>query len=248
MAVIDKSVIGKKFQSLTVLPEYQRIHYEHGTVIKWLCECDCGNRIYVATNSLKNRKQAYCDQCRPRGVRHECLYHILYGMRQRCENPKRPEYKNYGARGISVCDEWKYNYPAFRKWMLDHGWRDGAGLSVDRIDNDGNYCPENCQVITISENTAKADRGKVKSHSKMKDVYAISPDGVRVDIHNIAAFARAHPELAKPSIYAALHGRTPCQYRGWVFHSNQSRPESVTTIENTGAEKSCVREVSRVVA
>lgn len=248
MAVIDMNMIGQKFQSLTVLPEYQRIYYQHGTKIKWLCECDCGHRMYVMTDSLKRRQQPYCDQCRPEPVRKEHLYHILYGMRQRCENPKSASYIYYGARGISVCDEWKNNYPAFRQWALEHGWRDGAGLSIDRIDNDGNYCPENCRVITIAENTARADRGKVKNHSKMKDVYAISPDGVRVDIPNIAAFAREHPELAKPSIHAALHGRMPCRYRGWVFHSDQSRPESVTTIESTGTEKACAREASRVVA
>ena len=248
MAVIDTSIIGQKFQSLTVLPEYQRLHIKHGTIIKWLCECDCGNRIYVVTNALKQRKQPFCDQCRPRGIRNERLYHILYGMRQRCENPNNAMYKHYGERGIKVCDEWKYDYPAFRQWALDHGWRDNAGLSIDRIDNDGIYCPENCQIITIAENTAKADRGKVKNHSKLKDVYAISPDGERVDIPNIAAFAREHPELAKPSIHAALHGRMPCRYRGWLFHSNQSRPESVTTIESTATEKSCEREASRVVA
>lgn len=88
----------------------------------------------------------------------DILYH---DMINRCYSPKRHNYKYYGARGITVCDEWldsekvpeEHNatkgYISFKEWALTHGYKEG--LSIDRIDNEGNYCPENCRWITMKE-------------------------------------------------------------------------------------------------
>jgi hypothetical protein len=73
----------------------------------------------------------------------ERLYHIWQGMKQRCFDRNRENYLYYGGRGITVCDEWKSDYVAFRDWALSHGYSDD--LSIDRIDNDGNYEPDNCR-------------------------------------------------------------------------------------------------------
>jgi hypothetical protein len=70
-------------------------------------------------------------------------------MMTRCNNPKSDRYYRYGGRGIKVCDEWLHNYTAFRDWALSHGYEEG--LTIDRIDLDGNYNPENCRWITPSE-------------------------------------------------------------------------------------------------
>lgn len=70
------------------------------------------------------------------------LYKIWNGMKQRCYNPNDTRYINYGARGISICDEWKHNFKAFYDWAMRNGYDDT--LSIDRIDVNGNYCPENC--------------------------------------------------------------------------------------------------------
>ncbi|MDR2923473.1 MAG: hypothetical protein LBU85_09060 [Treponema sp.] len=78
------------------------------------------------------------------------LYSIWKAMRQRCTNPKAKAYKYYGGKGISICPEWKTFLP-FREWALTNGYKDG--LSIDRIDSDKNYTPENCRWITIKENT-----------------------------------------------------------------------------------------------
>ena len=77
------------------------------------------------------------------------LARIWYCMRERCRNQKSPGYENYGGRGISVCKEWNESYEAFRDWALSHGYRDD--LSIDRINNDGNYEPDNCRWATAKE-------------------------------------------------------------------------------------------------
>ena len=76
------------------------------------------------------------------------LYEVWCSMKNRCNCPNTSHYIYYGGRGISVCDEWK-SYPAFQKWALDNGYKDG--LSIDRINNDGNYEPSNCRWVTQRE-------------------------------------------------------------------------------------------------
>lgn len=77
-------------------------------------------------------------------------------MKPRCLSPNDPHYKWYGGRGIIVCDEWKNSYENFRDWAMSNGYTDD--LTIDRIDNDGNYEPSNCQFITASENLKKSHR------------------------------------------------------------------------------------------
>ena len=95
------------------------------------------------------------------------LYSIWNGMKQRCYNERFSQYKNYGGRGISVCDEWKDDFFSFAEWALSHGYQDppeaekgnrGGALSIDRIDNDKGYSPENCQWIPLRENVKKRKR------------------------------------------------------------------------------------------
>lgn len=78
------------------------------------------------------------------------LWNAWAGMKQRCTNPKQPKYYRYGGRGIKICNEWM-DFQNFKTWAESNGWADG--LSLDRIDLDGDYCPENCQFLTVSENS-----------------------------------------------------------------------------------------------
>ena len=77
------------------------------------------------------------------------LKKVWRGMKERCERPNHSSYKNYGARGISVCDSWKDDFDCFYQWAIANGYSNG--LSLDRIDNDGNYCPENCRWATCKQ-------------------------------------------------------------------------------------------------
>lgn len=85
------------------------------------------------------------------GLSYDPLFNVLSKMHYRCENENHSEYKDYGGRGITVCEEWAMdNAQAFISWALENGWK--KGLEIDRIDNDKGYSPDNCRFVTRSEN------------------------------------------------------------------------------------------------
>ena len=158
-----KDISGQKFGRLTAL---YKLHNAKGRT-KWLCVCECGNLTYVDVYSLQsgNTKSCGClhkelasKQLTTHGKSHSRLYTIYNLMKRRCYNVKDKRYKDYGARGIAVCDEWKDNFQAFYDWSMENGYNDN--LTIDRVNNNGNYEPNNCRWTTRKQQARNTRRTK----------------------------------------------------------------------------------------
>lgn len=146
-----KDISGQKFGRLTVL---YRLHNHHKKHTYWLCVCECGNLVEVYGNSLKNGNTKSCGCLHKETIsslnctHHKSnvkLYKVWNAMKQRCHNKNNKRYKDYGGRGIAVCSEWKDDFMSFYNWALSNGYKDN--LTIDRINNNGNYEPNNCRLV-----------------------------------------------------------------------------------------------------
>jgi hypothetical protein len=142
---------GRKFGSLKVVCKAAP---DKSGNSRWACKCDCGNITLTRRFPLLSGKTISCGcKLREKKIKHggykTRLYSIWGGMKDRCYREKNIAYKRYGGRGITVCDEWKNDFAAFRDWALSHGY--GDTLTIDRIDSDGNYEPNNCRWATYLE-------------------------------------------------------------------------------------------------
>lgn len=122
---------------------------------KWLCICDCGKEKAVDGFYLRTNHTRSCGCLRyeskksTHGLSKSPLYHIYMTMKARCGNPNNHKYARYGGRGISICNEWTSDFMTFYNWAIINGFK--QGLSIDRINLDGNYTPENCKWSTPKE-------------------------------------------------------------------------------------------------
>lgn len=147
-------IAGHKFGKLTVL---YRIENSSDRKSRWVCKCECGKESIVQGKSLRrgNTKSCGCLLVEIRGkatithgLRRRPEYKTWCNMKQRCYNEKRKDYQYYGGRGIKICDRW---LDSFENFYTDMGPRPSIDLSIDRLDVDGNYEPENCKWATCAE-------------------------------------------------------------------------------------------------
>lgn len=149
---------GQRFGRLLVLEKAETHITPSGQKIaQFLCHCDCGREVIICARSLREGTTQSCgcfrkEEAARKHYRHGGSYSSLYAvhreMKQRCSNPKNRNYKWYGARGIRVYENWN-DFAAFEAWAKSSGY--APGLTIERRDGNGNYCPENCTWITIQE-------------------------------------------------------------------------------------------------
>lgn len=146
----------------------------------WKCKCDCGNEVLVIGQDMRTghtnscgclQKDFVVKKNRKYGIDYPTrLYHSWHSMIARCENPRTNYYCNYGGRGISVCEEW-HDFETFAEWALNNGYSDN--LTIDRIDNDGGYSPQNCRWATkIEQENNKRTNRKVTINGITKNLVA----------------------------------------------------------------------------
>jgi hypothetical protein len=152
------NITGKRFFRLVVIKQ-ERSSKAGKTM--WLCQCDCVKNVIVSGYNLKSghTKSCGCFKSETKAnLKHgQCytrLYHIWCSMKRRCYAKEHKEYSNYSGRGIKICDEWINDFDMFSKWAFVNGYADN--LTIDRINNDGNYEPNNCQWISLQDNVRKA--------------------------------------------------------------------------------------------
>lgn len=143
---------GEKYNRWTVL-SLDRIENKKAY---WLCQCECGTKKVVSSSSLRCGTSKSCG-CLVKengiktinGLSQTKLYRTYNNIKQRCYNLKMPFYKNYGGRNIKMCDEWLNDFIVFYNWSISNGYKDD--LTIDRIDVNGDYEPNNCRWITKKE-------------------------------------------------------------------------------------------------
>lgn len=162
----------------------------------WNCHCDCGNDIVVLGTLLRAGKKVSCGCYRPdilertHGLSAHPLYAVWSGMKQRCNNPNSSAYKNYGGRGIKICSEWQDNFVAFFDWSMNIGGYQ-EGLTLDRIDNNKDYSPENCRFVSmkVQNNNRRDNRlitfeGQTKTLAEWAELLGISASALGRRLNN----------------------------------------------------------------
>lgn len=164
-----KDYTGKRFGRLLVIERTEDAINKNGKhIVRYLCRCDCGTekairKLHLTSGAIIScgcyQREQLGNRRRTHGYSHkERLYSVWLDMKERCRNPKNTHFHSYGGRGIKVCPEWDDDYLAFREWSFANGYVEDIrnsgrnNITLDRINVNGNYEPNNCRFITNKEN------------------------------------------------------------------------------------------------
>jgi hypothetical protein len=191
-----QDLTNQKFGRLLVIKYYGKSKDGHSI---WTCKCDCGNIINVTSNSLKTKNTKSCgclhkeiarkrkgSKCNfyKHGKANTRLFNIFHGIKERCLNNSDRNYKLYGKKGIKICNEWldkENGFINFYNWAINNGYSDN--LTIDRIDVNGDYCPENCRWVDMkvqannrTNNHLVTYNGKTHTISEWSKITTIKSD------------------------------------------------------------------------
>lgn len=223
---------GQQFGRLTVIRKDGKL----GQQTAWLCRCECGNAVRLRTNALRSGNTRSCGcyakeyQSMPKKYRNgifiDKLYKAWHAMIDRCTNSNNKSFSRYGGRGISVCNEWN-DYNAFAEWAIQNGYSEK--LSLDRINNDGNYEPNNCRWTTMkvqrnntSSNRYETINGITKTISEWADEYGVRYSTV---LQRLNAGMNITEALTKEMKYRGYGIPIRCVDTGEVFKSSKEASE-----------------------
>lgn len=219
-----KDLTGESFGKWTVL----RLD-ESSDEVRWICRCECGTVRSVSRRSLTSGRTLSCGECtRPEAVakamkkrvyklnadipaRADRLYRVWGSMKARCFNKNAPDYPRYGGRGITVCDEWRDSFPSFKEWALAAGYDYGAprmACTLDRIDNDGPYSPDNCRWVSMKKQIKNQRRPETPTiPDNKRAVVLVNDDGDTIRQFESAAEASRETGCDPSSIMRVCKGR-----------------------------------------
>lgn len=170
----NNDLSGKKFGRLSVIEFAGRDKHRH---LLWRCVCECGNERLVAKNNLLSGRTVSCgcyaserasNQLRKHGMFSSRFYSVWHDMMRRCYNKNDVHYNRYGGRGISVCEEW-HDVRNFVAWCEQKN--PDSGMTIDRIDNDSGYSPDNCRFVSLKDNqNNRSSNRNLEFHGETKTV------------------------------------------------------------------------------
>lgn len=186
MGLKIRDLTGQKFGKITPIKPLDK---RKNKKVVWLCKCDCGNECEIVGTHLTSGNTRSCGCiAKPHGMFGTRIYNVWHTMKERCYVPTQISYPNYGGRGIKVCDEW-LDFIPFMNWAYENGYDENSKrgeCTLDRIDPNKDYCPENCRWVPYS----------VQANNKTDNVY-LEYNGIIDTLSNHARRAGIKPELAE---------------------------------------------------